>query len=188
MSKLNIGIIVGSTREGRVSPQVAEFVKNIADQRGDANYEIVDIKDYNLDFLGLEQGEGFARWGEKIASLDGFVFISPEYNHGIVAPLKNALDLLREEWANKAAGIVSYGSSNGARAAEQLRLVLGELQVADVRVQGLFSLFEDIENFTTFKPRPYTVNNITEMLDQLIRWATALKGVREKLAAAEAKE
>src|SRR3954453_1715917 len=81
MTKLNIGIILGSTRQGRVSPQVGEWVKGIADKRGDANYEIVDIADFKLPFLGEADAPGIASWNEKLANLDGFVFIVQEYNH-----------------------------------------------------------------------------------------------------------
>ena len=131
MTKLNIGIILGSTRQGRVSPQVGEWVKGIADKRGDANYEIVDIADFNLPFVFTTDGEepGITAWSEKLASLDGFVFITQEYNHSITGALKNALDSARDEWNNKAAGIVSYGSTGGARAAEHLRGILGELSL-----------------------------------------------------------
>src|SRR6476659_7855847 len=145
--KLTIGIILGSTREGRVSPQVGEWVKSLGDKRGDANYEIVDIADFNLPFLGTTDGTepGIAAWNEKLANLDGFVFIVQEYNHSISGALKNALDFAREGWNNKAAGIVSYGSVGGARAAEHLRGILGELAVADVRVHPALSLYIDFE-------------------------------------------
>lgn len=178
--KLNIGIIIGSTRQGRVSPQVAEWIKGIADERGDANYEIVDIADYNLPFLGTTDGTepGIADWNSKLANLDGFVFVVQEYNHSITGALKNALDLAREPWNNKAAGIVSYGSTGGARAAEHLRGILGELLVADVRTHPTLSLFTDFENFETFKPAELHLNNVNEMLDQLIAWSGALKTIR----------
>src|SRR3954463_14734966 len=117
--KLNIGIILGSTRQGRVSPQVGEWVKGIADKRGDAEYEIVDIADFNLPFVFTTSGDepGLKSWSQKLSNLDGFVFIVAEYNHSITGALKNALDSARDEWNNKAAGIVSYGSTGGARAA-----------------------------------------------------------------------
>lgn len=103
MSKLNIGIILGSTREGRLSPQVGEWVKKIADERGDANYEIVDIADYKLPLLGeADAAEQAEAWNQKLFSLDGFVFIVQEYNHSISASLKNALDYARDAWFNKA--------------------------------------------------------------------------------------
>jgi len=179
MENLHIGIIVGSTREGRVSPQVASWFKDLADQRNDANYEIVDIKDYQLPLLGeTSETKNIERWNQKLNELDGFVFVAAEYNHGMTASLKNALDLARDGWNNKAAGIVSYGSAMGARAAEQLRSVLGELQIADVRVQVLLSLFTDFENWSTFKPAELHNDNVNAMLDQVLAWSKALKTLR----------
>ena len=180
MTKLNIGIILGSTRQGRVSPQVGEWVKGIADKRGDANYEIVDIADFKLPFLYTTDGSepGIAAWGDKIDSLDGFVFIVQEYNHSITGALKNALDSAQAQWNNKAAGMVSYGSTGGARAAEHLRGILGELAVADVRTHPTLSLFTDFENGSDFKPQDLHLDNVNMMLDQVISWSTALKTVR----------
>lgn len=175
--KLNIGIILGSTRDGRVSPQVGEWVKRIADKRDDAHYEIVDIKDYNLPLLGEGDTPGIAKWNEKLASLDGFVFIVQEYNHSLSAPLKNALDLAREVWNNKAAGIVSYGSTGGARAAEHLRGIMGELMIADVRTHPTLSLFTDFEN-GEFKPQDLHLENVNLMLDQVNDWGKVLKLLR----------
>jgi NAD(P)H-dependent FMN reductase len=176
--KLNIGIILGSTRQGRVSPQVGAWVKEIADKRGDANYEIVDIADFKLPFLGEADAPGIAAWNEKLANLDGFVFIVQEYNHSITGALKNALDLAREAWNNKAAGIVSYGSTGGARAAEHLRGIMGELMIADVRTHPTLSLFTDFENGADFKPQDLHLDNVNLMLDQVVSWSGALKTVR----------
>ncbi len=180
MTKLNIGIILGSTRQGRVSPQVGQWVKEIADKRGDANYEIVDIADFKLPFLGEGTGQepGLKAWPEKLASLDAFVFIVQEYNHSITGALKNALDSAREEWNNKSAGIVSYGSTGGARAAEHLRGILGELLVADVRVHPTLSLFTDFENYSVFKPAEMHIENVNAMLNQVVAWSGALKTLR----------
>ncbi|MGY3716278.1 NADPH-dependent FMN reductase [Sutcliffiella cohnii] len=178
--KLNIGIVLGSTRQGRVSPQVGEWVKGIAEKRGDANYEIVDIADFKLPLLGEGTGEepGLAQWNEKLASLDGFVFIVQEYNHSITGALKNALDSAREAWYNKAAGIVSYGSTGGARAAEHLRGICGELKIADVRTHPTLSLFTDFENMSEFKPADLHEANVNAMLDEVVSWSGALKTVR----------
>lgn len=180
MKKLNIGIILGSTRQGRVSPQVGNWIKEIADRRGDANYEIVDIADYKLPFVGEGTGKepGLIAWSEKLSGLDGFVFIVQEYNHSITGALKNALDSARGEWNNKAAGIVSYGSTGGARAAEHLRGILGELLVADVRAHPTLSIFTDFENFRTFRPAELHLDNVNAMLDQTIAWSGALKTLR----------
>ena len=180
MTKLNIGIILGSTREGRVSPQVGTWVKELADKRGDANYTIIDIAEYKLPLLGEPGGDasGAAGWSKAISAQDGFVFIVQEYNHSITGALKNALDYLRDDWNNKAAGIVSYGSVGGARATEHLRGILGELLVADVRVHPALSLFTDFENGTVFKPAAVQVDSVNQMLDQVIPWSTALKTIR----------
>ncbi|MFF5996096.1 NADPH-dependent FMN reductase [Lysinibacillus sp. KU-BSD001] len=180
MTTLNIGIILGSTREGRVSPQVGKWVKELADKRGDANYTIIDIADFKLPLLG-EPGvdaSGAVAWAKAINAQDGFIFITQEYNHSITGALKNALDYLRDEWNNKAAGIVSYGSVGGARATEHLRGILGELLVADVRVHPALSLFTDFENGNVFKPKDVQADSVNQMLDQLISWSTALKTIR----------
>nr|WP_170006034.1 NADPH-dependent FMN reductase [Bacillus fonticola] len=178
--KLNIGIILGSTRQGRISPQVGEWVKGIAEKRGDAYYEIVDIADFNLPFLGTTDGTepGIAAWNEKLASLDGFVFIVQEYNHSISGALKNAIDFAREVWYNKAAGIVSYGSTGGARAAEHLRGIFAEQKVADVRTHPTLSLFTDFINGTEFKPQELHFDNVNTMLDEIVAWSGALKTLR----------
>lgn len=177
---MKIGIIVGSTRQGRVSPQVAAWVKEIADKRGDADYEIIDVADFKLPLLGEEgqDASGAAGWSAAVNSCDGFVFIVQEYNHSLSASLKNALDYLREEWHNKAAGIVSYGSVGGARAAEHVRGILGELLIADVRVHPALSLFNDFENGTVLKPQPNQETSVNQMLDQLIPWSNALSTLR----------
>ncbi|MBD7908178.1 NADPH-dependent FMN reductase [Sporosarcina gallistercoris] len=180
MNTMNIGIILGSTREGRVSPQVGEWVKGIADKRGDANYEIIDIAEFQLPFLGTTDGTepGITAWNDKLASLDGFVFVVAEYNHSISGALKNALDFAREAWNNKAAGIVSYGSTGGARAAEHLRGIMGELMIADVRTHPTLSLFTDFENGSVLKPQELHLDNVNLMLDQVIAWSGALKTLR----------
>ena len=121
----------------------------------------MDIKDFNLPLLdepvppsqGKYSKEHTKKWAAKIASFDGYVFVTPEYNHGISGALKNAIDFLYAEWNNKAAGFVGYGSAGGARAVEHLRLVMAEVQVATVRNQVMLSLRDDFENYSVFKPR-----------------------------------
>ena len=167
-----IGIIVGSTREGRVSPQVADYILTLSQAKSDRHFEIIDIKDFNLPFMGT--GEGNPKWNAKIAEMDAFIFIVQEYNHGFSASLKDAIDSAREEWFNKAAGIVSYGSAGGVRASEQLRLVLAEQKIADVRTNPAFNLFTDFENFSEFKPGEHMAAGVHDMLDEIFTWADAL--------------
>src|SRR5207253_5839532 len=155
-------IILGSTRPNRNGEAVAKWVYEIAKKRSDAEFELVDIKDFNLPLLdepvppsmGQYSKSHTKTWAAKIDSFDAFVFVTPEYNHGTSGALKNAIDFLFREWNNKAAGFVGYGSAGGARAVESLRLVMGEVMVADVRAQVMLSLFTDFENFTLFKPGP----------------------------------
>lgn len=185
---IRIGIIVGSTRPDRKADVVARWVYEIAKKRGDAEYEVVDIQNFNLPLLdepvppsmGQYSKPHTKAWAAKIASFDAYVFVTPEYNHAPSGALKNAIDYLYAEWNNKAAGFVSYGSASGVRAVEQLRLVMGELQVADVRAQVMLSLYTDFENFTTFKPAAMHEKSVNTMLDQLIAWGGALKTLRSK--------
>ena len=192
---LKIGIITGSTRPNRKSPDVAKWVLEIARNRSDAEVELVDIKGFDLPLLdepmppsmGNYQHAHTKRWAAKIASLDAFVFVSPEYNHGIPAALKNAIDFLYAEWKDKAAGFVGYGGAGGTRAVEHLRLVMAEVKVAGVRAQVALSLFTDFENFVTFKPAPHQEKSVTAMLDDLMPWAEALKTLRVQRAKAGAR-
>ncbi len=183
---IKIAVIIGSTRPGRNGETVAKWVFNIAKQRSDAEYELVDIKDFNLPLLdepgpasrGQYLKEHTKVWSAKIASFDGFIFVTPEYNHATSGALKNAIDFLYKEWNNKAAGFVGYGSAGGTRAVENLRLIMAELQVADVRVQVALSLMTDFENFSVFKPAPHHEKSVNGMFDQVVLWGTALKTIR----------
>ena len=184
---LKIAILTGSTRPGRNNESVARWVLSQAENRTDAEFELVDIQDYNLPLLdepmppSLHQytKDHTKKWAEKISQFDGFVIVTPEYNHATSAALKNALDYLYAEWNNKAVGFVSYGSVGGTRAVENLRLIAGELQMADVRTAVHLSLFNDFENFSVFKPNPLQSETLKTMLDQLVRWSGALKSIRE---------
>jgi hypothetical protein len=116
--------------------------------------------------MGQYQKEHTKRWAAKIDSFDAYVFVTPEYNHGTSGALKNAIDFLFKEWNNKAAGFVGYGSAGGVRAVESLRLVMGEVMVADVRAQVMLSLYTDFENFSVFKPGEYNVEALHTLLDR----------------------
>ena len=186
MSDLKIAIILGSTRPGRNGKAVADWVLARAQNRTGATYELVDLLDYPLPHLdesippsvGQYAGEHTKAWAEKIAEYDGFVFVTPEYNHSTSGVLKNAIDYLYAEWNNKAAGFVSYGSLGGARAIEHLRGISAELQIATVRQQLSFSMFTDFENFSEFRPGPQHEAAATVLFDQLESWTGALKRIR----------
>src|SRR5438309_670013 len=183
-----IAIILGSTRPGRNGEAVAKWVYEIAQKRTDAEFELVDIKDFNLPLLdepvppsmGQYSKPHTKAWAAKIGSFDGYVFVTPEYNHSISGALKNAIDFVFAEVNIKAAGFVSYGGAAGARAVEQLRQVRAEVQMATVRNQVLPSMFNDFENFSLFKPDARHEKSVNEMFDQVIAWGGALKTLREK--------
>lgn len=186
MSDLKIAVILGSTRPGRNGEAVANWVMKEAAGRTGATYELVDLRDYPLPHLdeaippsmGQYTNEHTKTWAAKIGSYDGFVFVTPEYNHSTSGVLKNAIDYLYAEWNNKAAAFVSYGSLGGARAIEHLRGISSELQIAHVRQQLSFSLFTDFENFSEFKPGPQHGDSAAALFGQLESWAGALKSIR----------
>ncbi len=187
---LRIAVVTGSTRPGRNNEAVAQWVHSVAKQRMDAEFEVVDIANYNLPLLdeptpalyGQYAHEHTKAWSDKIGPFDGYVFVTPEYNHSTSPALKNAIDYLWREWNNKAAGFVSYGGTGGIRAAEHLRLITAPLMIAAVAAQVALSLFTDFENFKTFKPGPQRERELNKMLDQLVAWAAALRTLRVESA------
>jgi NAD(P)H-dependent FMN reductase len=187
-----IGIILGSTRPNRRGEDVARWVLDNATRRGDASYELIDLLDYPLPHLdeampaslGQYANDHTKRWAEAIASFDGYVMVTPEYNHSTSGVLKNAIDYLYAEWSNKAVGFVSYGGAGGARAVEHLRLIAGELQMADVRQQVALSILTEWENFTVFRPGDYALQALGTMFDQLVAWSKALEPLRSSARAA----
>ena len=186
MSNLKIAVILGSTRPGRNGAAVADWVMNKAKERTAAEYTLVDLLDYPMPHLdeavppslGQYAGDHTRAWAATISAFDGFVFVTPEYNHSVSGVLKNAIDYLYAEWNNKAAAFVSYGSLGGARAIEHLRGICSELQIAHVRTQLSFSLFTDFENFSVFRPGPQHDGGADALFNQLESWTTAMRTVR----------
>lgn len=186
MSPLRIAIIVGSTRPGRKGAGVARWVQQHAAARNDTTYDLIDLTEIGLPFLdeplpaiaGKYEHPHTLAWADTVRSYDGFVFVTPEYNHSTSAVLKNALDYLYAEWNNKAAAFVSYGTSNGVRAVEHLRTIASELQLAHVRNQVSLSLADDFTNYRDLAPAERRVDELNTMLDQLESWANALRTIR----------
>ena len=189
-----IGIILSTTRPQRFADRAAQWLMSLAGERRDAEFEIVDLRDYPLPFFeetrspmwGPPGNETARRWGEAMARFDGYVFVTAEYNHGIPAVLKNALDYAYAEFNRKPAAFVGYGGVGAARAVEQLRLVLAELQVATLRhavhigggeFVGMLLHGKDFADF------PHLAESTGPMFDELVWWADALKAGRERQAA-----
>lgn len=189
---LAIKVIAGSTREGRFSDKAAAWIAEELKKQTDVAVEILDLIDYEMPFFNEAVSPSFkeapytnkavARFTKKIAEGDAFVMVTPEYNHGTSAVLKNALDWVYPEWNNKAVGFVSYGSVGGARAVEQLRLNAIELQMAPIRnavhIPGehyfpvLFGKAKAEDLFAAM------TNQAEPMIVQLLWWARALKTAR----------
>ncbi|WP_327123066.1 MULTISPECIES: NAD(P)H-dependent oxidoreductase [unclassified Streptomyces] len=189
-----IGIILGSTRPGRLGAQVAGWVHDIAGRRGDAAFALVDLADFRLPHFdqavpparGGEGGPEAQEWVRTIDGFDGFVFVTPEYNHQMPGVLKDAIDFVFAEWADKAAGIVSYGVAGGTGSATQLRQMCGLLGLADVPAQVSLHLASDFENFSVFAPSEFSTDALSGLLDRVVEWTEALAPVRRRRAASMA--
>jgi NAD(P)H-dependent FMN reductase len=183
---MKIGIIIGSTRPNRIGESVAKWVHQIATTRNDAEFELVDIRDYNLPLLdeplpassGQYANAHTKKWSEKMAYFDAFVFVTPEYNHSVSGALKNAIDFLYNEWKNKSAGFVGYGGAGAVRSIEHLRGIMGGIEVADVKTQLSLFLRSDFENYHVFKPTSFHEHTLHKMLDEVILWGNALQSIR----------
>jgi NAD(P)H-dependent FMN reductase len=194
-TKMNpkIGIVIGSTRPTRFGDKPAAWIHGIAGKRTDLDFELIDLRDYPLPLFnepgspawGPIDNEVAQRWADKLAGLDGFILVTPEYNHGPSAVLKNALDYAYKEFVRKPVAFVGYGGVGGARAVEQLRLVAAELQMASVRnavhIAGsdFLGIWQQGKSFDDF---PHLAESAAGMLEDLAWWAKALKIARRNAA------
>jgi NAD(P)H-dependent FMN reductase len=197
MNKLKIAVVISTTRAARFGHKPAQWIRDIAAERDDMEIEILDLRDFPMPFFDEVASNAWVpsqnavaqRWQQKIGAFDGYIFVTAEYNHGLPAALKNALDYAYPEWNKKAAGFVGYGSVGGARAIEQLRLVAAELQLATVRT-GVYIQGADFmavwKEGKELRDIGYLQAGAKDMLDQLAWWANALRVARDqdKLAAA----
>lgn len=182
---LKIAVVTTSVREGRVGKDVATWTMDVALSRKDEDvrYELVDLAEYNLPILGSafatqEQLEAVSKWSQKMDEFDGYIFVVAEYNHAFTGAIKNAMDFLKKEVANKAVGFVAYGALGGARAVETFRMMFGQLQVATTEKTVNFFLGYDFENYSVFKPKEYHKANAEILFSQVKNWSKALKSIR----------
>jgi NAD(P)H-dependent FMN reductase len=199
MSQPKIAIIIGTTRATRFGEKPAKWIHDIASRRTDMVTEIIDLRDFPMPFFDEVASNAWVpttnevaqRWQKKIAAFDGYIFVTAEYNRGVPAVLKNALDYAYPEWNRKAAAYVGYGSVGGARSVEQLRLISVELQMAPTRtgvhIQGA-DFMATWKEGKDLKDIAHLQQNATDMLDQLVWWTNALKAARERPALAAAAE
>jgi NAD(P)H-dependent FMN reductase len=189
-SKPKIGIIISTTRKARFGGRAADWVLSIANARGDADYELVDLRDYTIPLFEADMSprwapvtdDGAKRWAAKVADLDGYVFITAEYNHSISAVLKNALDHLATEGARKPAAFVGYGTVGAARAIEQLRLIAVEVSMlptqaaVHINMEPFKAMLMEGKDFADFD---YLAPTVTTMLNELTWYARTLKAGRD---------
>jgi NAD(P)H-dependent FMN reductase len=195
MSKPRIGIVMSTTRSARFADKAVAWISSLADARADMDFEVVDLRNYPMPFFDEPMSPVWAkpkneialRWAKKMAELDGFIFVTAEYNHAVPAVLKNALDYAYKEFNRKPAAYVGYGGVGGARAVEQLRLINVELQMAPLRA-GVYIGGNDFMGMLlggkTFADSPHLLPAAHAMFDELAWWAYALKAARESTSAA----
>jgi NAD(P)H-dependent FMN reductase len=193
---MRIAIIVGSTRPGRKGSTVGRWVHDHALQRDDVpakvDFDLLELEDFDLPLLDEATIPAMAdqdyevpetrAWSERIAQYDGYVFVTPEYNHGVPAAMKNAVDVLGPEWAHKAVAFVSYGSDGGVRAVEHWRVVVANLEMSDVRDQVSLLVFEDWRE-GEFRPLDRREDELHTMLDQLVEMTEAVRTLRVESSA-----
>lgn len=183
-----IGIIAGSNRPGALNPQVVTWVREQLDAAGVDN-AVVDYNDYDLPVLDEEipggahqyHNEHTRAWGAAVEPFDGYIVVTPEYNHSVPGPLKNAIDFIGSEFANKPVAFVSYGADKGVRAVEAWRLVFANFRAATVRAVASFSLFTDFTD-GKFTPQEVSSGPFGALLTDLLAWSEGFVVVREKLA------
>jgi NAD(P)H-dependent FMN reductase len=200
---IRIALITASTRVHRRGEQIADWTLEVARQVALPDVEVtpLDLADYALPVLdepapaayGIYAHEHTKRWAAAIDSADGYLVVTPEYNHGVPGALKNAIDYLFYEWNDKAIGFVSYGAAGGVRAVEQLRQIAAELKLADVRAQVSFNTFSDFDYAGSdledpsitgrLIPQQHHADNLTDLLDQITAWSRALTTIRSQASA-----
>lgn len=192
MEKPKIGIVIGSVRPGRFSDKVCGWLTKITDGRSDLEFEVLDLQDYPMPFFNergnpasgaAAENEAAQRWRAKLAGLDGFIFLTAEYNHSPTAVLVNALDWAYQEWNRKPVAFFGFGSMGASRAIEQLRGIIAELQMVSIRhtvliggadMRAIWDQTQTIDDFTHLVP------SADLMLDDLAWWARVLKSARQE--------
>lgn len=182
---MKIAIIIGSIRDGRAAESVATWVLERAQAHGGADFELVDLKTFDIPLLTSETVPGAANkqyadervthWSQAIDAFDGYIFVTPEYNHSVPGAFKNAFDSLGNEWLGKAVGFVSYGAESGVRAVEHWRQIVANFQMVGVRQQVSVSRFLEFDG-TAFTPNERRADELSVLLDQLVRMTGRLRG------------
>ena len=190
---LRLNIVIGSTRPGRAGPAIAHWLRDVAEAHGGFEVELVDLAEVGLPLLDeaahprLQQYEHdhTKRWSQSVASADAFLFVTPEYDYFPPASLVNAVQVLSKEWARKPAGVVSYGGvSGGLRAAQVLRQLLSNVNMHALPQTVPVPFFSQHIQEGAFRPGDQVTAGTQGLLDEILKWATALKALRTEEARA----
>lgn len=189
---ITISIIVGSTRRNRFSERPASWIFQLLQKRSDITARILDLRDFPMPFFeeavpparavpGTYGDETVRKWSEAIGESDGFIFVTPEYNYGPPAVLKNALDWVYSEWNRKPAAFIGYGGVGGARSVQQLREIVVELQMAPLRSAvhiSAVTLWTHFQGGDVEKALTELDKAAEAIIDDLRWWTVALKSAR----------
>ena len=179
---VKIGIVLGSIREGRLGEQVAAWALEQARTRGNAGYSLVDVKSFDLPFVtdpvpsamkNKQYGdERVQRWSDTIDALDGYVFVTPEYDHGVPGAFKNAIDHLSPEFFGKAIGFVGYSGDGAIRATEQWRTIVALWGMRVVAPEVHLTFFTDVKDMREFAPAGFRTGELAKVLDAVVAAAS----------------
>ncbi len=175
---MKIGIILGSIRDGRKSEEIGQWVAAAARARDGVEATVLDLKEFDIPLLTSATVPGAANrqydhasvtaWGEAVDAQDGFIFVTPEYNHSIPGAFKNAYDSIGPEWAGKTVAFVAYGADGGVRAVEHWRQITANFSMVDARSQVSLGLFTDFDGSGAFAPIDRRPAELAALLDELI--------------------
>lgn len=181
---LNIGVIVGSVRDGRLGDRIADWVIEGAGSHPGAEFLLIDLREFDVPVLTAPvvpsaaaksyDDERVARWSRAIDACDGFVFVTPEYNHSVPGAFKNAVDSLGSEWHHKAVAFVSYGADGGVRAVEHWRTIVATLFMVAVRQQVALGLFTELAD-GVFRPLERRETELSALLDSVVSMTSRLR-------------
>lgn len=191
--KPRIAVIISSTRQTRFADKPANWLMEQAKARDDMDFELVDLRDFDLPFFDEKasnawvpsEDERAVRWQKKIGEFDGYLFVTAEYNRSITGALKNALDQAYKEWNRKPMAMMAYGSVGGAFAANHLRIIAVELQMVPVRSAihlggGDFFKVSPLGQDKPMSEVEETLKgSVKSTLDDLAWWAKATMAARD---------
>lgn len=196
-----IKVILGSTRKDRFGIQPAQWIMELAKAHSEHSFELIDLAEQDLPFMddatppslvanGAYEKESTRRWAKIVDEADGFIIVTAEYNYGVPAALKNAIDTVSNEWGYKPVAFVSYGTAaGGARAVEHLRGSAGWLRLYDLREQVIIANYwAQLDQNGAFQPTDSQAHGAQAMLEAITFWAEHLKAPREMLAAKAAQQ